>query len=411
MLASKKKLLFVTYGGGHVNMVISVINLLKKTHPNWQCQVLGLTSAGKQLAINNIDYLGFSDFAHLFPSSAVEFGEQLCQKLPAGPVAKDESIAYLGLSFYDLILKHGPDKAKKIYATKGRQAFNQTDVMETIIKQLNPDVVIATNSPRAERAAIDVASKLNIPSICMVDMLAKQEVAWIKHNNYASKVCVLNEYVKDLFISEGRAPEHIVVTGNPAFDAINDKAVQLAADKFRVQQQLQSSHVILWASQPEPQQHPFTDQVSQYPDLPRQIESCLYGLANKHPEWQFIFRYHPSEPFKYQAMKQLDNLIFSQADHDINILVNASDLLITTTSTVGLQGVYAAKPLISITTSVFNDDMPYAEMGMATGINDLQQLEATISTQLAEYKRNCHESETGDASSKVCSVIEGLIEC
>ena len=55
-----KKIVFVTYGGGHVNMLIPVIKKLQK-QSNLELVVLGLTTAGLVLKNNNIPYIGFKD--------------------------------------------------------------------------------------------------------------------------------------------------------------------------------------------------------------------------------------------------------------------------------------------------------------------------------------------------------------
>ena len=55
-----KKIVFVTYGGGHVNMLVPVIKELQK-QDNLELIVLGLTTAGSVLKNNNIPYIGFKD--------------------------------------------------------------------------------------------------------------------------------------------------------------------------------------------------------------------------------------------------------------------------------------------------------------------------------------------------------------
>ena len=63
-----------------------------------------------------------------------------------------------------------------------------------------------------------MAGKLNIPSVCIVDLFAVKEVAWVGEPGYADKVCVLSEFVKNTLMRAGRNDKDIIVTGNPAFE-------------------------------------------------------------------------------------------------------------------------------------------------------------------------------------------------
>jgi hypothetical protein len=63
--------------------------------------------------------------------------------------------------------------------------------------------------------------QLGIPSICVVDLFAIDEVKWIGAPDYADQVCVLNESVRQFLVAAGRSEDQVVVTGNPGFDALN----------------------------------------------------------------------------------------------------------------------------------------------------------------------------------------------
>lgn len=54
-----KTILFVTYGGGHVNMLIPVIRSLIEKF-GFNCLVMGLTTAAMQLSRHGIPSLGFA---------------------------------------------------------------------------------------------------------------------------------------------------------------------------------------------------------------------------------------------------------------------------------------------------------------------------------------------------------------
>jgi hypothetical protein len=82
------------------------------------------------------------------------WGSSLMQGL-GGPVADpQETVAYLGLSMADLIADVGPEEAELAYRQFGRQAFLPVRTLDRILRQVAPDLVVCTNSPRAERAAV-----------------------------------------------------------------------------------------------------------------------------------------------------------------------------------------------------------------------------------------------------------------
>jgi hypothetical protein len=214
---NKKKALFVAYGGGHVNMILPVVKMLKQ-QPDWAVEVLGLTTAGPVLKQAGIACLGFADIVRNGDEAALEWGRRLSEGQSSDVVAHEETVAYLGLSYADLEATHGVDGAARLYAEKGRHVFLPLQSLQRLLAQLKPDIVIATNAPRAERAAIMAAREAGIPAICLVDLYPPKDGAWLKENSFADKICVLSETGKDMLVGNGRNADHIAVTGNPAFD-------------------------------------------------------------------------------------------------------------------------------------------------------------------------------------------------
>ena len=132
--------------------------------------------------------MGFKDFTNASDKRALEKGEELARDLDILKCGNEETIAYLGLSYVDLETRFGCEAAFALYEKKQRQAFLPLTVLERILTEINPDLVVATNSPRAEQAAITVAGRRNIPSICIIDLLGRTEVAWIGKPGYATKL-------------------------------------------------------------------------------------------------------------------------------------------------------------------------------------------------------------------------------
>lgn len=364
----------VTYGGGHVNMMVPLIRYLED-HPEYQLKVLALTTAGSVLEKEGIPHYGFRHFIENQDTEALQWGKRLAQSMPVGKVPQEETIAYMGLSYMDLIQRLGEQKAEQKYAELGRQAFCPVTILKRILKKIQPDLLITTNSPRAEKAAVFSARKLGIPSICLVDLFALWEAEWIKDHQYADKICVLSEYVKNIIVKAGRDPQDIIVTGNPAFDRLTEKHLPDKSRNLRTRKHWGNSKVILWCSQPEPKAHPMTGTPGN-PELPRKIENILIDLLPRHPQWRLVFRPHPNDNVQFHNLPE--RVEVSSSEDDLEVLLHAIDCIITMTSTVGLQGAMLGKPFLTIEMSVFTPDAPYSDMGIAYGVDKLVNIEEAL---------------------------------
>lgn len=396
----------VTYGGGHVNMLVPVIRSLEK-NSGYQVQILGLTTAGLVLERAGIPYLGFRHFVEDGDEQALEWGERLAKNLDAGKVSHEESVAYLGLSYMDLIKRLGAEEAEHLYAQRERQAFCPITVMERILLKIAPDIVVATNSPRSERAAILAARKLGIPAVCLVDLFGTLEVAWIQDKDYADRVCVLSETIKDFFVKSGRQPEEVIVTGNPAFDRLAQKDLEHKGNEFRAQKGWGKDRVILWASQPEPKRH-FISQQAGNTNLPRKVDQEFFKLLKKHEDWRLVIRPHPSENLSLQDLP--DRVEIIPLTEDLHTLIMAVDMVVVLTSTVGLEAALLGKPFIALNISVYSPDIPYSEWGFAKGVDQMEDLEEGLIEVLAgRWQTTASFPELGHATDNVIKVIEGIL--
>lgn len=229
---TKKKILFVAYGGGHVNMIVPVAKAMMQ-RPDCEIHVLGLTTAGPVLADAGIPHIGFRDILEAGDEAALAWGRRLSEGLDSSLVSWDETVAYLGLSYVDLETQHGIEGAARLYAEKGRHVFLPVGALERLLRKLSPDLVVATNAPRGERAAILAANKLGIPSVCLLDLYPSEDGVGVAENWCGTRICVLNDTVKDSLVRLGRNASHIVVTGNPAFDKHYLHAAQRDLVRFR----------------------------------------------------------------------------------------------------------------------------------------------------------------------------------
>lgn len=401
-----KSVLFVTYGGGHVNMVVPVIKELQKAS-GLEIKVLGLTTAGIILEKNGIPYYGFRHFIGEDGGRAIGTGKRLSDGINNQLVPEEETAAYMGLSYMELEDAYGVEKAASLYAEKGRQAFLPVRLFERILGELKPDIVIATNSPRSERASIIAAGNLNIPSVCLVDLFASWESEWIGKSGYADRVCVLAEAVRKKLVDGGRTPSEIVVTGNPAFDRLADECLEKKAKAFRQEKGLEGKKVILWASQPEPKAHPSSGAPGD-PGLPRKIDAALFEALRSHPDWHLIIRLHPSENAAFDTLPERVSL--SGKLDDLPTVLKASDAVVTMTSTVGLEGVLLGKPLVTVDMSVGTSLMNYSGMGLSIGVKSFTELEGALASALGgKAGKDAGIPAPGTAAKNVAGIILTLL--
>jgi hypothetical protein len=400
---------FASYGGGHVAMLAP---LAKKLQAEKRPFIfLALTTAAAYLEPLDIPYIGFRHCPEALEPDVQTYGKALASQMPQGTVPIEETIAYLGLNYRELVREHGEQKAQTLYETQGRHAFLPTRLMTRWLNALQPSLVVATNSPRTEQAALTAAGQLNMACICAVDLFALQEVQWIAQPGYANRICVLNESVRQMFLNHGRDAHEVIVTGNPAFDQLHEPGVIEAGARLKKERAWADDKInILWASQPEPAQHPFTDRQGD-PTLPRRIEAYLRGFVAKHPHFRLIVRYHPSETQIFQEGQP--GVALSPTHENLAALLHAVDFVVVTASTVGLQASLVGKTVLSVDCSVFTADAPYSKIGVSIGVAHEHELGEKLHT-LVQSKRSITSSEAQQpswvsAAEKLLSVMHNLL--
>lgn len=400
----RQRLLFVCYGGGHVRMVLPVARALAAGDA-FEPVVLALTTAAPVARREpGLRVLQFKDFVTPQDETALAHGQRLLQDLP-GPVDDpQESAAYLGLSYQDLVQVQGEAEAAALYARWGRQAFLPVPTLERILRAVGPDMVVATNSPRAERAAVLAARRLGLPAVCLVDLFALDEVRWIGAADYADRVCVLNAAVRDFLLQAGRRPDQVVVTGNPAFDALADPASVQSGRDWRRAQGWQDKQVVLWASQTEPAVHPFNGQPGD-PGLPARVLERLWAWTLASNDRVLCVRPRPGEALP--ALPVHDRIRVTGQEQPLAPLLHAVDLVVTLNSTVGLEGHLAGARLIQVLGSVFDEAMPLAAYGISDASVPLAQLVPELERCLSLGRRNAEMLEP--AAGRVVVVIRELL--
>lgn len=356
--------LFVSYGGGHVKALLPVARRVRDLGLA-QPLYLALTTAAAEVRQAGIPVLGFQDFLTGADRRALRRGEELAAQLQVQAAERSESIAYLGLSYVDLEDRLGPEAAAEQYRKYGRQAFLPLGILKRVIRSSRPSLVVATNSPRAEQAAIQTARALGLPSACLVDLLGIWERDLLARADYADVLCVLNEAVRESLLKAGRPAQDVKVTGNPAFDTVRDPAMVAAGAAYRQQAGWEGLHVALYASSPEPANIPGVKGTGDAA-FPRAVEKALIDAVHANPSLALWVRRHPSEANANDlASANHPRVRVSGADMPLHACIHASDEVIVTVSTVGVEASLAGKRVTQVRGSILDDLSPYLAMGLA----------------------------------------------
>jgi hypothetical protein len=362
--ASLPTWLFVSYGGGHVKALLPVARRVQErglARPVY----LALTTAAASVRAAGIPVLGFQDFITSADERAQRIGEELAAQLQVEAAERSESIAYLGLSYADLEGRLGTRAAADEYRRYGRQAFLPLSILERVIGRCHPALVIATNSPRAEQAAIQTAHEMGVPSVCLVDLLGIWERDLLARPDYADALCVLNEAVRDSLVRAGRPAADVKVTGNPAFDTVRDPALVAEGAAYRKEAGWEGLRTLLYASSPEPARIPRVAQ-SGDPSLPRRVERALMDAVRSNPNLALWIRRHPSEaPASEVEREGHPRIRVSPAQMSLHASIHASDEVIVTVSTVGVEASLAGKCVTQVRGSILDHLSPYIAMGIA----------------------------------------------
>jgi hypothetical protein len=361
-MTKKATILFVFYGGGHVASCLPVADLLRRQ--GYRVQLVALTTARDYVIDRGWKPLGFKDFLDPSDTVALYHGQKLLSREANGLVAKEESVAYLGLNYKDLVGAAGEQGAALIYAEKGRQAFFPVRTLRLILEKVNPNLLITTCSPRSELAALYAAADLNVPTLCMLDLPDIHMVARAATVPRLHAICVAHMVTRDMLIKRGLPSRIIHVTGNPAFDQL-DQVMEDDIRRFRDGLNAgPDKKILVWASQPEPIKHPINGKISNT-ELPLRIENTLRSWIKTRSDIRLIVRHHPNESRDFIPEP---NVFYSQRQDDLNVLLRACDGLVTMTSTVALQAASVGKPVFTVDLSVFTEDLPLEKMGISKGI-------------------------------------------
>jgi hypothetical protein len=404
-------LLAVAYGGGHIAMVLPVLRALRQQQPRLRITLLALTTAARAARAAGESPLGYADLLHLLDAEeraqALALGRAMLAGNTHPDVAEAESIAYLGVNAWDLQQQVGTQAAQRLLTEKGRHGFYPLHFFRRVMAHLRPDLLLTTNSPRSEQAAIDAATDAGIPSLALLDLFALPGDAFAARTRYPSRVCVLSEAVRDNLVAAGWPADRIAITGNPAFDALDAPQTRAAGTALRRTLLGAAQRLLLLALQPEPVAHPAAPGRRGDPALPARIVQAAVQAVRAHPDWRLIVRPHPSQP--PPALPADAQLRLSPPAEPLHPLLHAVDLVITGTSTVALEAHLAGCRVLQLRDSITAAAVPYKALGIADAECLAAELPDALPMLLAAGRRPPTSNDTAPAAEKVGAVALDLL--
>lgn len=397
---TRQRILFASYGASHINLLLPVLQSLASTG-KFELRILALTTAYQRAISAGFDTIGFKDLIRQDDEKARDHGERLVEGLGSTLVSREESIAYLGLSYSELERLEGTANARRLYAEKGRAAFLPVETVGRAIDEWRPDLVVATNSPRAERAMICAAGQRGIPSLVIGDMFIIDSAAWVAHNGYGSRVAVMCDWVRRRLEGLGRDPADIAVTGNPSLDTLGSSEAVLAAERFRRELAWEGKKVITWAIPGVTPKDPLLQTID------RKI-AILKSIADTIDDVRVILRPHPNNDIPFRNIG--GKFFVSDRTQPIHSLIHLSDVVFSEYSSVATEAALVGKTVV---TSGADDNLPFVELQLSTDVTDIEQLEQVLRRAiLAPWQPRTDllgMPELGTATANVVGEIERLL--
>jgi len=214
--------------------------------------------------------------------------------------------------------------------------------------------------------------------------LVETSWSWIKHtfrhklegHGGCSKMAVFGDVTKELLVSEGISPEHIMVTGNPKFDYLSSARASDCKSKICQRYDIpEDKDIVLLLT------GYFVEGGEWTSDQRKQFVMAIYEATSKLPQSKLIIKLHPiveKEADYEEIIRDLPEPPIICQDVALWELLHACSLAITVMSGAGLEAMAAGKPLLIV--NLFGDVIPFDETSGATVVRKEDDLLRALET-------------------------------
>ncbi|HOW53960.1 MAG TPA: hypothetical protein PLR60_04820, partial [Syntrophorhabdaceae bacterium] len=362
----KKKIFIVTYGGGHVSIMIPIIRELMKDR-NIELSILGLSIASEALRNEGIAHntiLTYKDL--IMDENAWRFGKALAKKMhvEGKGISLEETTVYFGSSMRDMVEEKGEEEAFRTFRMDGKACFIPTRTMGSILDKEKPDLLITGNSPRMERAAMTAAHMKGIKVLSLNDLLGFDR----KYIFPADKIAVISEMTRENLIGQGNPPENIVVTGSPVFDLIIDEKRTFNREEILKELALPpDARLFLLATQPQK-------------ESTWEMIDMMAALVKNYPEHYLVVKPHPGDDNRLYMdyLSKINDPRVVLAGMPVRKIIFVADLTVTIYSTVGLESMLMGVPLIQLNLMGIPNPIPLYRYGVCFEAKGYDELETRV---------------------------------
>jgi hypothetical protein len=324
--------------------------------------------------------------------TAAETGRRLLADSfnPESGISVAESVAYLGLCFDDLVARLGAVEAWRRYKRYGRHAFLPTGPLRRAIELVRPDVVVTTNSPKSERAALLAARELGVAAIYIEDLLGIHTGAHLEivPAAVADRYCVGSEIAaENVALRYGVGRDLIRMTGNPAFDRLADLGPQ-HRNQGRRELGFGDEETVVAYMDPAA--------------TPPEVVARIAVEVARIPRSRFVVRRHPNNrATDASAYLAAINPGVTLAERiSLDFLLMATDVVIAVASTTALEAVLVGRRVVQLgsatgipaVTGDRAEDLPLYAYGAAKKIESLAELATAVQEVLGRQDDQLHDA-------------------
>lgn len=190
-----------------------------------------------------------------------------------------------------------------------------------------------------------------------------------KHEPFPDLTLLRGKYTQEMLLKENYPQHQLKIVGHIRTDAI--PAIKSSKNKLNLFNEKHKKPLILYATQPIPPQEQ---------SLKNQLTADFFKLCNDLPQYNFVLKPHPNEGSLalYESYsKQLNHKNFEFYFGNLYYLLAESDVVLTYFSTVGIEGIYFDKPLIT-NDYLQVDAQGYLKDGISINATNFQELKNAI---------------------------------
>lgn len=384
--------LFVTYGGGHVEIVLRLWHKMRQRH-GIEAQILGLTSSAKVLRAQGIPFKQCLDY--ITPDgpyhAAMAIGKTVVGDSwdTSSPVEYDESCAYHGVSMIDLTHQLGETAATELYREKGRNGFWPTGFLQHLIETEAPSLTITTCNARMEGASVVASKAASVPSLRIDDLLGytllgldavdKTVDKKVDPDKLPDQMVVLNNSINDILVGSGVPARRIHALGQPVLSETPQNLADAELDPEMAAHVAGGGRAIAYFP---------TSEIFET-SMP-----LVFQLARKYPDLLIVTKFHPStresEITKFLEDKP-DNVTF-RFSRDVFSILHSAEYIITESTTVLLTALFGQVKCVFLHFSDLQNFPQASEHPNCVTIHDTDKFMDSVAAFEAEILSNSAET-------------------